>query len=188
MGTEQTKRAAVAVLAVGLAFAQSVFAQRVTRKLEANAPLPSVTLADDAGGYLDGKPWKSSDLVGKACVLFYVDPDCSDQNEAFTEALRERAYPGEGFATFAVINMAATWKPNFVISKVLKAKQKRYPRTRYVEDRDRALVKAWDLADNAYVVVVLDREGRVRYHTDKELDERRIREVIGLLDELVATE
>ena len=41
----------------------------------------------------------------------------------------------------AVINLAATWKPNSIIGLILSSKQKEFPKTIYVEDENSKLVK-----------------------------------------------
>jgi len=62
-----------------------------------------------------------------------------------------------------MINLAASWKPKFVIDQVLKKKQKQYPRTIYVRDVNKLLVSAWGLRDQDYHVVAFDPEGKVLF-------------------------
>jgi len=50
--------------------------------------------------------------------------------------------------------LAATWKPKFLITKILKSKQKKYPRTTYVTDKSKVLVERWGLLDHSYNVLV----------------------------------
>ena len=77
---------------------------------------PKAELKDDIGGRLDGKPWSSDELEGKVHVLFYVDPDQSDTNNDTSEALDKEKFPAEKYKTVAIVNMAATFMPNFLIS------------------------------------------------------------------------
>ena len=60
----------------------------------------------------------------------------------------------------AVINMAATWMPNFAIQMKLESKQKDYPTTTYVKDMEKILVEQWGLADDSNDVLIFDREGK----------------------------
>jgi len=55
-------------------------------------------------------------VAGKVYVLFYVDPDEKDTNNEASDALDREKFPSEKFQTVGIINMAATWLPNFAIS------------------------------------------------------------------------
>ena len=81
-----------------------------------------VTLSGDNGARVDGTAWHSNMLKDKVYVLFYVDPDKKGDNEAFIDALHEKNYDKENYASVAIINLKATWLPNFAIEKKLKAK------------------------------------------------------------------
>ena len=87
---------------------------------------PKVELKENLGGRLDGKPWSSEELQGKVNIIFYVDPDESDTNNPASEALSKEKFPADKVHTYGIINMAATWKPNFIISALLKKKQDKY--------------------------------------------------------------
>ena len=76
----------------------------------------------------------SVELQGKVDVVFYVDPDEKDTNNEASDALDREKFPSDKFQSVGIINMAATWLPNFAISSALKDKQKRYPETIYVRD------------------------------------------------------
>ena len=127
---------------------------------------PRVVLKGELGGRLDGTPWSSDELHGKVYVLFYVDPDESDLNNDASEALRKADFPSEKFQSVAVINMAATWLPNFAISSKLKKKQKAYPRTTYVRDYKKVVVEAWKIADDNNDVLAFDKKGRLIFRKD----------------------
>ena len=137
-----------------------------------------VALADRDGGKLDGTAWTSAETVGRITVLFYVDPDEKDMNEHLAAALREEHFPGDRFASVAVINLAASWKPNWLIERILQGKQKKYPRTIYVKDKVRLLVRAWGLADQSYDVILFDRAGKVLFSKDGKLTDAEVAEVI----------
>ncbi|NOY82044.1 MAG: transcriptional regulator [Kiritimatiellaeota bacterium] len=151
--------------------------------LEVGAPAPRVALSGAAGGRLNGAPWSSSELRGRVHVLFYVDPDEKDLNEHVAQAIKREKFPDTEFGSVAVINMAATWKPNWLIAVILKRKQARYPRTVYVRDNKKVLVRKWGLADDSYVITVFDRDGRVRFSRAGKFTDRQTRQLIDLLRE-----
>ncbi len=126
-------------------------------------PLPHLSLAGKEGHTVGGAPFDSRDLRGKVTVLFYVDPDKKDLNEDFTEALKAKHFDRKNYRSVAIINMAATWMPNFVLNAALKSKQKTYPDTLYVKDFHKKGVKAWHLADDDANFLILSKEGKVLY-------------------------
>ena len=139
---------------------------------------PRVELKEKLGGRLDGKPWSSDELQGKVHVLFYVDPDEKDTNNDASEALDREKFPEDKFQSLGIINMAATWLPNFAISSALKEKQKRYPRTIYVRDYKKVLVNAWKIADDSSDVLAFDKKGKLIFRKDGKLTAEEIQSLI----------
>ena len=136
----------------------------VKAELELNQAPPLVQLAGDVGGRLDGTAWNSNELKGVVHILMYVDPDKIKINEHVEEALAKEHYPSEQIGSVAITNLAATWKPKFLIKKILKGKQKKYPRTIYVTDKSKVLVEQWGLLDHSYNVLVFDPNGNLLFN------------------------
>jgi hypothetical protein len=144
---------------------------------------PVVELKGDTGGRLDGTAWSSEEMKGKVHVLFYVDPDEKDLNNDASEALNKEKFPAEKYASVGIINMAATWLPNFMISSSLEEKQKRYPSTIYVRDMKKALVRAWKISDDTSDVLAFDKEGRLIFRKDGKLDAGEIDQLLKVIKE-----
>jgi YtfJ family uncharacterized protein len=142
---------------------------------------PNVELKDNLGGRLDGKPWSSDELKGKVHVLFYVDPDEKDTNNETSEALDKEKFPSEKFQSVAIINMAATWMPNFAISSSLKEKQEKYPRTLYVRDYKKVLVQEWKLADDSSDILAFDKSGKLIFRKDGKLTPVEIQTLLKVI-------
>ncbi|MRI59062.1 MAG: transcriptional regulator [Epsilonproteobacteria bacterium] len=151
--------------------------------LEVGQMAPRVVLDGKSGGRVDGKPFDSADLKGKVIFLVYSDPDKRGLNEELFQKLKERHFDREHYGSVAVINMAATWMPNFVLSAILKKKQKEFPDTLYVKDKQKVLVKEWGLADQDQNIVVLDKDGRVLFVDHGKLDAQKIDQVIQTIQE-----
>ena len=140
---------------------------------------PTIVLKDDLGGRLDGTQWNSEELVsGKVIVLFYVDPDESDLNNHVSDALKAEKYPLENYGSVAVINMAATWLPNFAINIKLKSKQEKYKSTVYVKDLEKTLVKKWGLNDDDSDVMLFGKDGKVLYSVDGKFTDTQVKEIV----------
>jgi predicted transcriptional regulator len=140
---------------------------------------PKVELKDKLGGRLDGTLWSSDELKGKVHVLFYVDPDEKDTNNETSEALDKEKFPREKFQSVAIINMAATFMPNFLISSSLKEKQEKYPRTIYVRDYKKVLVKEWKLGD----ILAFNKQGKVIFRKDGKLTPEEIQKLLKVIKE-----
>ncbi len=145
--------------------------------------LPQLTLSADEGGKLDGSAFDSDRLRGKVYVIFYVDPDEKDLNNAFSEALKKADLDKSRFASVAVINMDATWLPNFAIASALEEKQKRYPDTLYVKDLDKKGVGVWQVADDNSDIIITDRSGNVLYVHEGEVPQESFGSIITLIKE-----
>ena len=156
-------------------------AYTTAQSIEAGQVPSAVELKEKAGGRLDGTPWRSEELKGKVHVLFYVDPDEKDTNNEASEALDREKFPGEKFQSVAIINMAATWLPNFAISSSIEEEQKRYPRTIYVRDFKKVLVDAWKIADDSSNVLAFDKSGRMVFRKDGKLSPEDIQNLIKVI-------
>jgi len=141
----------------------------------------TVVLEGDLGGRLNGAPWNSQEMKGKVSVIFYVDPDEKDLNNEASEALKNQNFPRDQFQSYGIINMAATWLPNFLISSALEEKQERYPTTIYVRDYDKTLVKRWRIADDNSDVLAFDKTGKLIFQKDGKLNAQDIEKLIALV-------
>jgi uncharacterized protein len=168
------KKISIVVLA-GMAI---FLTQTLAMALEMGEVPPKVELKEKMGGRLDGKPWSSEELQGKIAILFYVSPDEKDTNNAASEALDKEKFPQEKVQSYAIINMAATWLPNFAIKSALKEKQERYPRTIYVQDMKKGLVQAWKVADHSSNVLIFDKKGKLIFRKDGKLNNEEIQKMI----------
>jgi hypothetical protein len=165
-----------------LIFVSAVFLiNQAAQAIEIGEIPPKVELREKLGGRLDGKPWSSEELQGKVHVLFYVDPDEKDTNNDASEALDREKFSSDQFQSVGIINMAATWLPNFAISSAIKDKQKRYPNTIYVRDYKRVLVSDWKIADDSSNVLAFDKKGKLIFRKDGKLTAEEIQTLIKVI-------
>ncbi len=169
---------------IGLVFVFAVVLLNLpAQAIEMGKVPPTAELKEKLGGRLDGTPWTSAELQGKVSVLFYVDPDEKDTNNDASEALNKEKFSEDKYQSFGIINMAATWMPNFAISSALKDKQKRYPKTIYVRDYKKVLVKAWNIADDSSDVLAFDKKGQLIFRKDGKLTVEDIKTLIKVIRE-----
>ncbi len=151
--------------------------------LEVSKQIPQVTLSKGSGGIVDGKSWSSDTLRDKVHVVFYVDPDEKDLNSDFNDALKKQKFDRENYATVAIINLAATWLPNFAISASLQEKQKKFPDTTYVKDLDKSVLKAWRVKDDSSNIIVVDKSGTVIYYHGGKIPQSEFEKIFKIIKE-----
>ncbi|MDF1882190.1 transcriptional regulator [Sulfurimonas sp. MAG313] len=143
----------------------------------------TIVLEGDKGAQVNGEAFSSEILKTKLHILFYVDPDEKEMNEHVSSALKEQNFDKNAYASVAIINMAATWLPNFAIASKLKSKQETYPDTLYVKDLQSVLVKEWDLKDDSSNVVLFAKDGRVLFIKKGKLSSEETLELISLIQD-----
>ncbi|MBF0278911.1 MAG: transcriptional regulator [SAR324 cluster bacterium] len=149
----------------------------------------NVVLSGDDGGYVDGRgAFDSAELIGKLNTIFYVDPDEKDLNNKASEALKGdqvlvKAREEGKSASYAIINMAATWLPNAVLTGLIEDSQKEHPNTHYVFDMNEVLHKKWGIATDSSDVIVINKEGNVVFSKDGELSDADIQTLLKTIHE-----
>jgi hypothetical protein len=146
-------------------------------------PQEAIISGENGGLVLDGSQWSSKSIKEKVYVMFYVDPDEKDLNEHFSQALKKKHYDEKYFGSIAIINLAATWKPNFIIEKILKSKQEEFPRTIYVKDKNKILVKEWKLADDSSDILLFNRDGKLLFYKAGAMNEKDMQKIFMLIEE-----
>jgi hypothetical protein len=144
---------------------------------------PSTTIGGDNGGLVeDGGEWSSSTIKDKVYVMFYVDPDEKSVNEHFSQALKAKKYDRSSFGSMAIINLGATWKPNFIIESILKSKQEEFPNTIYVKDKEKVLVDAWEIGDDASNILIFSKDSRVLFYKSGKMEDADMQKAFNLIE------
>lgn len=146
-------------------------------------PTAVVIDSNNGGMVLDGSAWDSSTIKDKLYVMFYVDPDEKDTNNEFSATLKEKKYDRSNYASLAVINLAATWKPNFVIESILKGKQEEFPDTIYVKDKSSVLVNEWQIDDDASNILIFSKRGELLFYKSGKMSQEDISNAIKIIEE-----
>ncbi|BBG65752.1 protein ytfJ precursor [Hydrogenimonas sp.] len=147
--------------------------------------LPHVVLEKENGGTSDGKSWDSSTLESGVHLLLYMDPDRRKETQPLFDRLKRSATEGKPFPTVAIVNLAATWMPDFVLESMLSKKQKELKNTVFVFDRRKYLVDKWRLEDEASNVMIVDRNSEVLYYRSGEISPAEAEHIINLIQSMV---
>jgi len=139
--------------------------------------------ASDGGMAVDGSTWNSSGIKDKVMIMFYVDPDEKDTNSHFSKKLKEQNFDKTKVGSIAIINLAATWKPNFIIEAILKEKQKEFPNTIYVKDKKSVLVNEWSLHDDSSDILLFSKNGTLLFYKSGKMNDEDIKKVIQMIED-----
>jgi len=128
-------------------------------KLAVGSTVSNVTLRNG-----HDKPTGIPDLGKKVLTLFYVDPDVRAQNEKFGELLKKAKLDASQHRKVGVVNMKDTWKPDFLIRKMIRSKMKTFKST-VLMDPAHLLKKAWKLgkSNGTVVVMVIGTDRKVKF-------------------------
>lgn len=157
--------------------------QNVYAELQVGKVPSLITLSGDNGGRVTGEKWSSDEIKDKIYCLMYVDPDEKDINIHVEQALKKENFPKDKFGSIAMINMGASWKPNFVIQSVLEGKQEEFPKTIYVKDINETLVEKWNLKSDSYDIVLFNKKGEVLMSKDGKFSEKDLDKLLKLIKE-----
>lgn len=135
----------------------------------------------------DGKAFTMESWAGKVLVVNYVDPDESDLNDHFTDALKKAKDDGllsnETYKGIGIADCAATWKPNFAIRAIAGRKAKKYNST-ILFDIDASLRNAWGLGKDTANVIVLDKNRVCRAIVRSRVPDDQVASLVQLAIEL----
>ncbi len=135
----------------------------------------------------DKKAFTMNSWAGKVLLINYVDPDKSDLNEHFTDAmkkakddgrLKEQTYKGIGIA-----DCAATWKPDFAIRAIAGRKAKKY-NTTILFDYDARLRNEWGLQKDTSNIILLDKNRNVAAIVRGKVPEDQVDKLVQLAVDL----
>jgi hypothetical protein len=126
------------------------------------------------------------DFGNKPVVVFYTDPDCKDINDPLSNAIKEGGFKDK-IAGIGISNCDDSWIPLSLIRKGAMKKEKQFPGSVLLLDRDKFLVREWTLGNcnNLSLVIVIGQDMKVkylRYINSEEESVQSIPEVIGIIE------
>jgi hypothetical protein len=144
-----------AYLVLALFATQGIFGQQNV-KLAVGMKAPDWMFTD-----ADKKEFTMESWAGKVIQVNYVDPDESELNEPFNEAVNkavdvEKRISRDYFKGFGIVDCKSTWKPNSLIRMIAGKKAKKFGTT-ILFDYEAKLQNLWGLPKDSYSVVILDK-------------------------------
>ncbi len=147
--------------------------------------LPLVTINGDNGGLCGGAEWKSNSLEGKVNLVLYVDPDKQSWIKPLVTKLDSMCYAPDSLGITFILNTDATIIPDFIIRNRVREKAKKASSIAYVLDRNKLLVKKWNLIDDNVNVLLLDASGKIIQQHDGQMTKDYINQFITKINQSI---
>ncbi len=130
-------------------------------KLEIGKKAPEWVFTD-----ADKKEFTMNSWPGKVLQINYVDPDESDLNDAFNDAIDkatdiDKIIDRDHFKGFGIVDCKSTWKPDGLVRAIAGKKAKKYDTT-ILFDYKGALQESWGMPKDSYTIVIVDKDRIVR--------------------------
>jgi predicted transcriptional regulator len=152
-------------------------------KLDVGMKAPAWTFPD-----ADKKDFTMDSWPGKVLQINYVDPDESDLNDPFNDAINKAAdidkrINRDFFKGFGVVDTKSTWKPNGLIRMIAGNKAKKY-NTTILFDYNGKLQSEWGMPKDSYSVIIVDKNRVVRAIYKGKIPETETEKIIQLIIDL----
>ncbi|HUX97674.1 MAG TPA: hypothetical protein VMV47_18220 [Bacteroidales bacterium] len=145
----------IIILVISLFTVPGIFAQGNV-KLAVGVKAPDWMFTDS-----EKKEFTMNSWAGKVMQINYVDPDESELNEPFNEAVNkavdvEKRITRDLFKGIGIVDCKSTWKPNGLIRIIAGNKAKKF-NTTILFDYDAKLQELWGMPQDNYTVVIVDK-------------------------------
>jgi predicted transcriptional regulator len=133
----------------------------------------------------ENKEFTMNSWAGKVIQVNYVDPDESELNEPFNEAVNkavdiDKRISRDYFKGFGIVDCKSTWKPNSLIRVIAGKKAKKFGTT-ILFDYEGTLQNLWGLPQDNYTVAILDKKRVCRALFIGKIPESKNEEVIQMI-------
>ena len=152
-------------------------------QLEIGKKAPEWTFTD-----ADKKPFTMDSWPGKVLQINYVDPDESDLNDTFNDAIDkatdvDKTINKDYFKGFGIVDCKSTWKPDGLVRLIAGKKAKKYDTT-ILFDYDGVLHNDWGMPKDSYTIVIVDKNRIVRGIYEGKIADAEIPGIIDMIIKL----
>ena len=149
-------------------------------KLEIGKKAPEWVFTD-----ADKKEFTMNSWPGKVLQINYVDPDESDLNDAFNDAIDkatdiDKIIDRDYFKGFGIVDCKSTWKPDGLVRAIAGKKAKKYDTT-ILFDYKGALQESWGMPKDSYTIVIVDKNRVVRGVYEGKIADAEIPAIIEMI-------
>lgn len=168
------------ILSIVLTAMSCIYVAAQAGNLEVGMKAPEWTFPD-----ADGKDFTMGSWQGKVLQINYVDPDESDLNDSFNDAIDkatdiDKRIDRDLFKGFGIVDTKSTWKPKGLVRIIAGNKAKKYDTT-ILFDYDATLRKSWGLPEDSYSVIIVDKNRICRAIYKGKIPESENEKIIQLI-------
>lgn len=134
------------------------------------------------------RSWNSARLDGKTGVVLHMAGRLSAKalNESLIQAIADARFPAQTFQITTIVNTDDAIPGSAIfVRRSLESSKQQTPAALFVVDEQGAVRRAWQLEAGGSAVVVLDKQGRVRFAKDGALTQAEVQQVITLIRQLL---
>ncbi len=168
-----------------------VFAHNINE----DTKLPAISVSDKGELLYDGakdkfsyQNWNSGLLSGKVRTIQHIAgrSKAKEMNAPLIEAIKQAKFPQNSYQTTTIINTddAIFGTGPFVRGSVEDSK-KEFPWSQFIVDADGVAQKGWGLEKESSAIIVLDKQGKVRFVKEGVLSGAEITSAINLINDLI---
>ncbi|MGV8924115.1 MAG: YtfJ family protein [Ewingella sp.] len=132
--------------------------------------------------------WNSAKLPGKVRLVQHIAGRSSakELNAPLVDAIRAANLPHDHYQTTTIINTddAIIGTGIFVRNSIENGK-KEFPWSQVIVDSNGVVKKAWQLEPKSSAIVVLDKNGVIKFAKEGALNQAEIKQVVDMLHQLV---
>ncbi len=172
----------IIILVISIFTVPGIFAQGNV-KLAVGVKAPDWMFTDS-----EKKEFTMNSWAGKVMQINYVDPDESELNEPFNEAVNkavdvDKRITRDLFKGIGIVDCKSTWKPNGLIRMIAGNKAKKF-NTTILFDYDAKLQELWGMPQDNYTVVIVDKNRICRALYVGKIPESDNEKIINMIIEL----
>lgn len=132
--------------------------------------------------------WNSAKLPGKVRIVQHMAGRTSarEMNEPLIEAIRKDNLPRDRYQTTTIINTDdAIIGTGMFVRNSIEGGKKEFPWSQIVVDENGVVRRAWQLESKSSAIVVLDKNGMMRFAKEGALTPAEVGKVIEMVNQLV---
>lgn len=160
-------------------------------------PVPPVAISDSGemllndDGSFSYRPWKSAQFAGKIRIVQYIAGRTSakKKNSFLIKAVKAADFPEDRFQPTTMVNTDdAIPGSGFFVRGKLEKNKRRYAWSQFIVDNQGIGQRTWHLKEESSTILVLDKEGRVRWAKDGALTDDEVYQVLDMVRDMLRGE
>lgn len=161
--------------------------------LTVGQPLPEVSLERSGELVLkqdevDYQPWRSEQLKGKVRLLQIMAGRSGAKtiNAPMIDAIKAAKLDPNQYQTVTLINLDdAVWGTSKIVRGKVEKNKKEFPYAGFIVDDDGKLFEQWQVAEKTSAIVLLDKQGTIRFAKQGALTQAEIDTVLKTIQNIL---